>query len=330
MINHFRKHMKRPLIGIGHSMGGNHLVNLSLMHPRLLTTLVLIDPVFQRLQATEGSSGIAGASSKRRDRWPSRKDARTAFLRSKFYQAWDPRVFDKWIEHGLRELPTFIHPELSTAKSTLPVVSVDPSTALIVPDKETEREVTLKTTKHQEVLTFLRANYATPQYPDPSNDPNPITHPDVDPATGPNSPFYRPEPVATFPRLQHVRPSVLYLFGGQSDVSSPLLRNDKLANTGVGPGGSGGVKKGRVASVIFEDIGHLIPMEVVSRTADAAADWIVPELHRYYSIEEEHNREWSKVPKQLKPQMDEKYMKTITTGWAKELQTGYVQKVSKL
>ena len=25
IINHFRKEMPRPLVGIGHSMGGNHL-----------------------------------------------------------------------------------------------------------------------------------------------------------------------------------------------------------------------------------------------------------------------------------------------------------------
>ncbi|SMY20566.1 unnamed protein product [Zymoseptoria tritici ST99CH_1A5] len=330
MVNHFRKHMKRPLIGIGHSAGGNHLINLSLMHPRLFTTLVMIDPVAQRLQATEGSSGIAGASTVRRDRWPSRKDARAAFGRSKFYQAWDPRVFDKWIEHGLRELPTLIHPGSQTAKTTIPVVSADPSTASVTPDKNTETEVTLKTTKHQEVLTFLRANFPTSEYPDPSNNANPITHIDVDPATGPNSPFYRPEPVATHARLPFVRPSVLYLFGGKSDVSTPMLKADKMASTGIGPGGSGGAKKGRVKEVTFQDIGHLIPMEVVGRTADTATEWIVSEIERYRRLEEEHNREWSKVPKQMKPQMDEKYKKMITSNWASELKMGYVQKVSKL
>lgn len=28
MINAFRQHMKRPLVGVGHSMGGNNLINL--------------------------------------------------------------------------------------------------------------------------------------------------------------------------------------------------------------------------------------------------------------------------------------------------------------
>ena len=96
--------MPRPLIGIGHSMGGNNLINLSLMHPRLLETLVLIDPVIVPLAKVTGDWAIAAASSVRRDRWPSRKVAAESFKKSKFYQTWDPRVLDRWIKYGLREL----------------------------------------------------------------------------------------------------------------------------------------------------------------------------------------------------------------------------------
>jgi len=35
MINHFRQEMARPLIGVGHSMGGTQLVHLSSLHLRL-------------------------------------------------------------------------------------------------------------------------------------------------------------------------------------------------------------------------------------------------------------------------------------------------------
>ena len=45
MINQFRDKLPRPLVGIGHSMGAVTLVNLSLLHPRLLSALILIDPV---------------------------------------------------------------------------------------------------------------------------------------------------------------------------------------------------------------------------------------------------------------------------------------------
>ena len=78
MVNHFRQYMKRPIIGVGHSMGGNNLINLSLMHPRLFTTLVLLDPVFARAFRQVGAFAAARASTKRRDRWPSRKAAEAA------------------------------------------------------------------------------------------------------------------------------------------------------------------------------------------------------------------------------------------------------------
>lgn len=35
MINHFRKEMPRPLVGLGHSMGGCQIAYLSTLHPHL-------------------------------------------------------------------------------------------------------------------------------------------------------------------------------------------------------------------------------------------------------------------------------------------------------
>lgn len=315
MINHFRDEMPRPLIGVGHSMGGCHLVNLSLMHPRLLTTLILIDPVVQRLPNKTGNFGPAKASTQRRDRWPSRKAAEASFKRSKFYKSWDPRVLDLWIKHGLRDLPTYLHPETTPASNTLPAISADPSSATVHPAKGTETEVTLTTTKHQEVFTFLRPNWATAEFPSPETNPNPVTHPDTDASAAPNAPFYRPEPIATFHKLPFLRPSVLYIFGDQSDLSAPLLKADKMGATGVGVGGSGGVEKGRVREVTFKGIGHLIPMEVVGQTADACLDWLVPEIHQWRQLEEAERREWSKVPKEEKGKMSDDFVGMMKSDW---------------
>lgn len=317
MVNHFRRHMKRPIVGIAHSMGGNNLINLSVMHPRLFTSLILIDPVIQKGPSNSGNYNPARASTNRRDRWPSREAAKAAFKRSKFYQTWDPRVLEKWIEHGLRELPTMIYPDTQANSHTLPAVSAEPTTASVVPDNRSETEVTLKTTKHQEVLSFLRANFPTPEFPDPNNFPNPDTHPDVPVAVGPNSPFYRPEPISTFTKLPFVRPTVLYVFGDKSEMSRPDFVAEKMAATGVGVGGSGGVQQGRVAQVTFKDIGHLIPMEVTSQTADAAADWIAPEIERFRRIEEVHRQEWNMVPKEQKSQMSGNYKEVMLGDWIK-------------
>jgi pimeloyl-ACP methyl ester carboxylesterase len=285
MVNHFRQHMKRPIMGIGHSMGGVNLINLALMHPRLFTTLVLIDPPVQRTSKAENQFVAARASAVRRDRWPSRRDAEATFKRSKFYQKWDPRVMTQWIEHGLRDLPTSLFPET----------------------REPSREVTLKTTKHHEVFTFMRPNPATPDHPDPQREPNPVTHPDADPAV-PITPLYRPEPIATFRLLPHLRPSVLYVFADESELSAPELKAEKLAQTGVGVGGSGGVARGRVAEYTFCGVGHLIPMEVVSETAQVAADWIVPELRRWGTIEAREREEWGRVPRRERSVIDRAQM----------------------
>lgn len=295
-------------------MGGNNLVNLSLMHPRLFTTLIMIDPVIQRLTSIEGNLGPAKASIRRREIWPSREEAAKKLESSKFYQSWDPRVLDRWVQYGLRELPTYLFPQAPPSTLTPPAISADPSTTTS-PPTSSEKPVTLRTTKHQEVSTFMRGNFATSEYPNPSVDPNPLTHPDVDPATAPNSPFYSPVPLATFNRLPNVRPSVFYIFGDEEAgayLSAPILKADKLANTGIGVNGSGGVRKGRVSSVSFDGVGHLIPMEVVDKTADAAAEWIVPEIERWRRIEDVERREWNAVPREKRAVLSEEYVRAMT------------------
>jgi pimeloyl-ACP methyl ester carboxylesterase len=327
MINHFRKQMRRPLIGIGHSMGGCQIVNLSLMHPRLFTTVILIDPVIVRFNTSDDGSPLAVASTRRRDRWPSRKAAETGFLKSKFYQSWDPRVLRNWLQYGLRDLPTNLYPNASESN----MVPAGPTAKPRV-DKTQDRdvEVTLTTTKHQEVLSFTRPNFPSEQFPNPSVDANPRTHPDVDPDAQPSSPFYRPEPLSTFRRLPFLRPSALYLFADQSGLSLPLLIAEKMANTGVGAGGSGGVKKGRVKQVTFKGVGHLIPMEVTNDCAEACAEWIVPELHRWTEHEILDRAEQGQVPRQLRSQMSEKYVETMLGGWYQRPQEGTAAKPSKL
>lgn len=287
------------------------------MHPRLLTSLILLDPVVQRYPNAEGNYGPARASVNRRDVWSSREEAGTKLMRSKFYQAWDPRVLDKWLKYGLRDLPTRLHPEVPTS-SVFPSPSVGSESSIARP-AEHDGPITLTTTKHQEVLTFGRANIPTEEYPDPAHRPNPDTHPDVDSSAQPNAPFYAPVPIATFGRLPNLRPSVFYVFGSESNLSAPVLKADKLANTGVGVGGSGGVQAGRVADVTFEGVGHLIPMEVVGRTAEVCADWLEPELKRWNQLETTAQKAWAAVPIEEKSKFGHQYEDALKDYWDKEV-----------
>ena len=298
MVNHFRKEMSRPLVGIGHSMGGNVLVSLAYMHPRLLTSLVLIDPViYNGFPVDPDGSHFAypQASTFRRDRWPSRSEAALAVRKSKFYQSWDPRVLDLWIKHGLRSLPTAIYPKEHGGFDR---------------SGNDDSPVTLTTTKHQEVFTFLRPNF---DGVDVNGNPivNSRTHPDLDMKALDIYPFYRPEPTAVFTDLPRLRPGTLYIFGGRSDLSPPDLRKQKMERTGTGVGGSGGAKAGKVKEVVLEDVGHLVPMEAVARSASAAAEWLTSDLRRWESEEADFKREWEAKEKRAKFTINEEWKKHV-------------------
>ena len=298
MINHFRKEMSRPLVGVGHSMGGNHLVKLAFIHPRLMTSLVLIDPVIQSaFPAAPGIPPFANpqASAFRRDHWPSRAEAALSFKKSRFYQSWDPRVLDLWFKYGLRSLPTAIYAK-----------EYDDSDH----PEDNDSPVILTTTKHQEVFTFLRANFDGVD----ANGKlivNRRTHPDLDLGTPDWHPFYRPEPPAVLSDLPRLRPGALYIFGGQSQLSPPDLRKQKMERTGTGVGGSGGAEADRVRQVVFEDVGHLIPMEAVTRCAAAAGEWLTSDIKRWRGEEAEFKREWEAKERRAKY--------TITEEWKKNL-----------
>ncbi len=224
----------------------------------------------------------------RRDTWPSREAAAEGYKKSKFYQTWDPRVIDRQIKYALRDVPTDIYP-IGSVKG--------------------EKPVTLTTSKHQEVFTFLRPNYEGS-----GHEGNPVDrkkHPDVHPELETIYPFYRPEIPRAYYLLPVVRPSVLYIFGELSYMSKPEFIKAKLENTGIGIGGSGGLKDGRVKGVTLKNVGHLVAMEAVTECADAATDWIGDEMQRWRKEEEEHRREWSKKSMLEKTTVDAKWKEMI-------------------
>ncbi|KAM4062980.1 alpha/beta hydrolase family protein [Hirsutella rhossiliensis] len=284
VINTFR--MPRPLFAIGHSFGANALVNVALMHPRFFNGLVLLDPVIGHFDSSPEYlvQGPAALSIHRRDVWPSRKAAADAFRRSGFYQAWDPRVLDRWIEHGIR-----------------PVSG----------NEDVDGEVTLATSKHQEVFTYMRPSW-------PAYDAkgtilvNPELAPDLD--TGPghrcSHPFYRAEGAATMARLPNVRPGTLYIIGAKSASAAPDICGDRVALTGSGPGGSGGVRAGRVKEVVHPDYGHLIPMEAPLFCAAEAAAWAKTELDRWWAEERRYD-EWAKKPLADKVMVSDEYKRRL-------------------
>ncbi|KAG9239450.1 prolyl aminopeptidase-like protein [Amylocarpus encephaloides] len=284
MINVFRSEMPMPIVGIGHSFGGAMLCNLAYMHPRLFSTIVFLDPVIQAQASAPTGPSPVRASAFRRDLWPSREEAITAFKKQKFFSSWDPRAFERWCQYGIRENPSNMYPDQKGS-------------------------VTLATTKHQECFTFMR-----PSWEGVSPDGTQILRrdlvPDLSLDFAVTYPLYRPEPPTTLARIDTLRPSALFIFGETSPMSLPESRRTKMELTGTGIGGSGGSKDGMVKEVVLKDVGHLVAMEATEQCAEASAKWLSQELKRHEAAAKEYV-EWTKKTLSAKQTLSDEYKRKI-------------------
>jgi pimeloyl-ACP methyl ester carboxylesterase len=298
LVNHFRSEMIRPFVGMGHSMGGAQIANLAILHPSLFETIVLIDPVVQNFAKVMPEPRMVPAhlSAIRRDRWPSRAAAAAAFKKSKFYQKWDPRVMDLWIKWGLRDLPTKTYP---------------------VPKENSdgEKEVTLTTTKAQEVFAFARSSSLSTYggnesnlSPEERDELESVVFADSTPLWK-SAGFYRFEPSFMFSTIPSMRPKVLWIFGENSPVTVPDMRKQILESTGIGLGGSGGVKAGKVKLVEIPKGQHLIAMENTGEVASISAEWMSDALEKYRHTTELWKKYWDGVGEREKFTLEGNRMK---------------------
>ncbi|KAJ5979562.1 toxin biosynthesis protein [Penicillium waksmanii] len=266
MVNHFRDEMPRPMIGVAHSMGCNQLfvttstprnltillliipfrVHLSILHPRLLSTLILYEPII--FETGWGPMNPAKLVSRRQDLWETREKAETALR--KMFQKWNPRVVDRLVQFGIRPLPTKLYNK--NINPNLPTSAV-----------------TLTTTRHQESWS-----YTIPNLEPESAGLDRLLLPDWDTETERPYKFGRPEVWSCMRNLPFVRPSVLLAFGSRSYLSPPDERAAKLRKTGIGAGGSGGAAQGMVEQHVFEGASHTLVFEQIDESTDVAADWI--------------------------------------------------------
>lgn len=253
-----------------------------MMHPSLFDGLILLDPVIQR---ENPGREFAQASTFRRDVWPSREQASEKFKSNPFYRAWDPRVFDKWIQYGLRDLPTPLH---------------------AISEKTGPHAVTLATTKAQELFFYVRPSYIDERSGLPRGDPEKEMHPDDREAF----PFYRPEPAYMLRHLPELKPAVLYVFGDKSPLSTPKARQEKLRLTGTGVGGSGGVASGLVQEIVLP-CGHMVPMEVVQECAEPCASFIDARLSAWGLRSARFREGWERVPQSQRVSVDRQWEERI-------------------
>ncbi|THX72932.1 putative toxin biosynthesis protein [Aureobasidium pullulans] len=100
LINTHRSEFTRPIIGVGHSMGTISLSLLAQMHPRLLTSIVMLDAIIVH-KPLPAWVPMTRMPSFRRDLWPSRQTAEAAFRKNVLLKPFDPRVVDKILQHML-------------------------------------------------------------------------------------------------------------------------------------------------------------------------------------------------------------------------------------
>ncbi|RAK98073.1 alpha/beta hydrolase [Aspergillus ibericus CBS 121593] len=278
MINHFREQMPRPLVGIGHSFGGNIITNLAYLHPRLFTTLLLIDPAIQLNPPPMGfgtdAPGAINYTLRRKDVWPSREAAVRA-NRSLFH-GWDPRCVDLMARYGFRDLPTRLYPDVAAIQARF---------------DSSDTPVTLTTTKYQDLVAQIRENFSARNPTTGRIEIPQATHADMDPPAA-FIPLYRPEPRSTFFRLPSLRPSCLWVLGGATYLNLDEMRL-AIQTCGTGVGGSGGVPEGRVKEVTLPGLGHLMPFQNVGTVAEPCVAWLQDEMDRFRRME----REWEEARK---------------------------------
>ena len=106
----------RGSVGLGHSLGAICSLWAAADDPGLFRALVLVDPAFfsgplsilwgamQRLHRVDRTPIVAGAI-RRRDRWPSRTEARRAWRDKPLFRDFREECFDAYLDTGLEQAP---------------------------------------------------------------------------------------------------------------------------------------------------------------------------------------------------------------------------------
>ncbi|KAF5348070.1 hypothetical protein D9758_010022 [Tetrapyrgos nigripes] len=91
------------IIGVGHSFGGTVCTVSAMCAPSLFQSLILIDPVicYPDIKFPQRRNVLVLGALARQSVWKDRDTARQDFLRSPFFQAFDSKVLDLYVERGL-------------------------------------------------------------------------------------------------------------------------------------------------------------------------------------------------------------------------------------
>lgn len=114
LITHIERHHTRPVLGVGHSLGGFLSFLAAARRPELFRAVILLDapiigPIKGRLFAASKRLGFvdrvtpAGATRERRARWQSLAEAEQHFRGKKLFRGFTPECLRDYVRYGLEE-----------------------------------------------------------------------------------------------------------------------------------------------------------------------------------------------------------------------------------
>ena len=294
MVNVFRDQMPRPILGIGHSIGGTSLAHLSFIHPRLFTALVLIDPAIYG-EGSPQSARIVEHALHKPNFWKSRAEYESWVRQNRMYKNWDTRVVDRLLSHGVRDAPSLLHPE---------------------------KGVAVKTSKHQELFMVAR-----PKFQREGRESEPLSladrqsFPDLDLERRYPPGFYRAENSEVQRLLPFLRPPILFIHGDKTAFTSAEQHREWLHCTGTGPGGSGGFSLGQVSEVVLSG-GHLLPFENVGETGSNIARYFGEKVTEWRRMEQQWRDQWNGKSFLERQTIDKEWLSYVKSskrvnGWTK-------------
>ena len=288
VINHFQKEIIKPVVGLGHSMGCNQLLYLSHWHPGLFNSFAFIEAGID----PEYGKGITIPwmlqTLKRKEAFPTRKEAEADLVKAHFAAGWDERVKLRLKKYGIYRVDVGGRMEW---RSTTPKQQI----ATLVSRFNPERiglgpgGINAVTLKEREAV------------------------PDSDPAAWNEGPFYRPELKGAWDILPNVRPWVLYVNAGKSPFfGRPDTREERARLTGTGIAGNGGMKLGAVQQVIVDEGEHTMVFDKnLNKIADHVAKWMVEEARRWSDGEQKRMDNWRAQSLVEKQTVSGEYVKAL-------------------
>lgn len=113
LADHFTRHFeqnppKKPLIGMGHSIGGIVIMLMSINRPEWFSKVILLDPVLLpkyilwimhglRFTSLSHLIPLAKAADRRRVLFSSRQEALNHYSRKKVYSQWEPQFLEAYV-----------------------------------------------------------------------------------------------------------------------------------------------------------------------------------------------------------------------------------------